>query len=211
MSSWTKEKRITSGTSKGRKAIHRKMKKSKCLYTNVSWAIQKQWDTEGNFNKQTLLGSSLSTTPSSYYAVVIYGDISLPRTSHVGLVVKNLPANAGDIRDGGSIPRSGRSPGGGHDTPLQYSCLENPMDRGAWRATVHRVSKNRKRLKRLSTHVPFLEQVVCVNSFRQLGGSRKFFLGFPGGPVLKSPLANAGDTSSIPSLERSHRLIHHNS
>ena len=71
------------------------------MYTNVSWAIQKQWDTEGNLNKQTLLGSSLPTTPSSYYAVVIYGDISLPRTSHVGLMVKNLPANAGDIRDRG--------------------------------------------------------------------------------------------------------------
>ena len=106
MSSWTKEKRITSGTSKGRKAIHRKMKKSKCLYTNVSWAIQKQWDTEGNFNKQTLLGSSLSTTPSSYYAVVIYGDISLPRTSHVGLVVKNLPANGGDPLEEGKATDS---------------------------------------------------------------------------------------------------------
>ena len=155
MSSWTKEKRIRNGTSKGRKAIHRKMKKSGCLYTNISWAIQKQWDTEGNFNKQTLLGFSLSTTPSSYYAVVIYRDISLPRTSHVGLVVKNLPANAGDIRDEGSIPRAGRPPGRGHGTPLQYSCLENPMDRGAWQATSHRVSMNRKRLKRLSTLHPF--------------------------------------------------------
>ena len=47
------------------------------------------------------------------------------------LVVKNTPANAGDIRDEGSIPRSGRSPGGGHGNPLQYSYLENPMDRGA--------------------------------------------------------------------------------
>ena len=84
------------------------------------------------------------------------------------------------------------------------------MDRGAWQATVHRVSKNRKRLKRLSTNVPFLEQVFCVNSFRQLGGGQKFFLGFPGGPVLKSPPANAGDTSSIPSLGRSHKLMHHN-
>jgi len=49
----------------------------------------------------------------------------------VALVVKNLPANTGDIRDMGSIPESGRSPGGGHDNSLQYSCLENPMDRGA--------------------------------------------------------------------------------
>ena len=52
--------------------------------------------------------------------------------SQVALVVKNPPANAGDIRDKGSIPGSGRSPGRGHGNPLQYSCLEYPMDRGAW-------------------------------------------------------------------------------
>ena len=57
--------------------------------------------------------------------------------SQVVLVVKNLPANAGDIRDVGLIPGSGRSPGGGHGNPFQYSCLENPMDRGEWWATVH--------------------------------------------------------------------------
>ena len=59
--------------------------------------------------------------------------------SQVALVVKNLPANTGDARDVGSIPGLGRSPGGGHGSPLQYSCLENPMDRGAWQATVHRI------------------------------------------------------------------------
>ena len=58
------------------------------------------------------------------------------------LVVKNPPANAGDIRDAGSIPESGRSLGGGHGNPLQYSCLENPMDRGVWWATVHGVAKS---------------------------------------------------------------------
>ena len=62
--------------------------------------------------------------------------------SQVVLVVKNLPASAGDIRDVGSIPGLGRSPGGGHGNPLQYSCLQNPMDRGAWRATVHGVTKS---------------------------------------------------------------------
>ena len=61
-----------------------------------------------------------------------------------GSVVKNPPANAGDIRDSGSIPGSGRSPGGGHGNPLQYSRLENPMDRGAWQTTVHRVTKSRE-------------------------------------------------------------------
>ena len=57
-------------------------------------------------------------------------------------MVKNPPAKAGDRRDSGSIPGSVRSPGGGHGNPLQYSCLENPMDRGAWRAMVYRVGKN---------------------------------------------------------------------
>ena len=57
------------------------------------------------------------------------------------LVIKNTPANAGDRRDLGSVPRLGRSPGGGHVNLLQYSCLKNPMDRGAWRATVHGVAK----------------------------------------------------------------------
>ena len=56
-------------------------------------------------------------------------------------MVKNLLANAGDTRDMGLMPGSGRSPGGGHGNPLQYSCLENPMDRGVWQATVHRESK----------------------------------------------------------------------
>ena len=51
---------------------------------------------------------------------------------------KNMPANSGDIRDVGLIPGPGRSPGGGHGNPLQYSCLENLMNRGDWRATVHR-------------------------------------------------------------------------
>ena len=62
--------------------------------------------------------------------------------SQVVLKVKNLPANAGDVRDVGLIPESGRSPGGGHGNPLQYSCLGNPMDRGDWRATVHRFTKS---------------------------------------------------------------------
>ena len=57
------------------------------------------------------------------------------------LVVKNLPADAGDIRTTGLNPRSGRSPGGGHGNPLQYSCLENPMDREDWQTTVHSVAE----------------------------------------------------------------------
>ena len=66
-------------------------------------------------------------------------------------MVKNLPANAGDIREVGSIPGLGRSPGGGHGNPLQYSCLENPMDRGAWWVTSEG-AKSQIQLKRLSTY-----------------------------------------------------------
>ena len=61
-------------------------------------------------------------------------------------------ASAGNAGDPGSIPGLGRSPGEGNGNPLQYSCLENPMERGAWRATVHRVTKSRTRLSDLHTH-----------------------------------------------------------
>ena len=57
-------------------------------------------------------------------------------------MVKNLLAYSGDIKDAGLIPDFGRSPGGGHGNPLQYACLENPMDRGSWQATVHGVAKS---------------------------------------------------------------------
>ena len=72
-----------------------------------------------------------------------YGD------SQVVLVVMNLPANAGDIKDTGSIPGLGRSPGRGHSNPFQYSCLENFMDRRAWWPTVHMVAKSWTQLKGL--------------------------------------------------------------
>ena len=65
----------------------------------------------------------------------------------MALVVKNLTVNAGDKRDSGSIRGSGRSPEGGHGNTVQYSLLENPMDREAWRATVNRVTKSRTRLR----------------------------------------------------------------
>ena len=71
----------------------------------------------------------------------------------VAVAEKNLPANAGDVRDMGLIPGSRRSPGGGHGNPLQYSCRENPMDRRAWRATAHGVAKSQTRLKWLRMHL----------------------------------------------------------
>ena len=75
---------------------------------------------------------------------VIYDKPGLPKWCSG----KASSANAGDK---GSIPGTGRSPGEGNSNPLQYSCLENPMDRGAWRTIVHRVAKSQTRLKRLST------------------------------------------------------------
>ena len=68
--------------------------------------------------------------------------VSLFGASQVMPVVKNSPANAGDRRDMGSMPGLGRVPGGGHGNPLQYSSMENSMDRGAWQAAVHRVTKS---------------------------------------------------------------------
>ena len=67
-------------------------------------------------------------------------------------MAKSLPASAGDSRDTGAIPVLEISPGGGHDNPLPYSCLENPMDKGAWWALVHRVTKSQTRLKQLSMY-----------------------------------------------------------
>ena len=67
--------------------------------------------------------------------------------SQLALVVKRLPVNAEDPRDVGSIPGLGRCPGEGNGNPLQYACLENPMDRGALRVAVHRVAKSQTRLK----------------------------------------------------------------
>ena len=71
-------------------------------------------------------------------------------------MVKNLPANSGDTGDGGSITGSGRSPGGGNENPLQYSCLENCMNGGAWWATVHGITKSQ------TQHVPRTHALTLV-------------------------------------------------
>ena len=76
------------------------------------------------------------------YTLNLHNTISQLGASQEALVVKNLPAIAGDIRDVGSIPGLGRSPGGGHGNPLLYSCLENPMDRETWQAVVHGVAQS---------------------------------------------------------------------
>ena len=76
-------------------------------------------------------------------SLVVCSHCGQGRASQVALVVKNLHCNAGDIRDASLILGLGRSPGEGNSSPLQYFCLENSMDRGAWQATVHRVAKSR--------------------------------------------------------------------
>ena len=83
----------------------------------------------------------------------------------LSFMVKNLLANAWDIRDTGSIPRLGRSPGGGHGNPLQYSCLENPMDRGTCWATVHKVAKSQTQLKWLSLHTCYVYVYTHIHVF----------------------------------------------
>ena len=97
----------------------------------------------------------------------------LSGASQMVLVVKNMPANAGDARDMGLIPGSERFPGKGRGNPLQYFCLENLMDRGAWQATVHRVAKSRTQLKRVSTHPRMVSK-----SFLQAGYTWKVIQNF---------------------------------
>ncbi|KAB0361352.1 hypothetical protein FD754_005508 [Muntiacus muntjak] len=91
-----------------------------------------------------------SPTPRVHPNPCPLSGIYVRRTSQVLLVVKNPPASAGDIRDSSSSPGSGRAPRGGLGNPIQYSCLEKPMGRGAWRATVHGVAESRARLKQLA-------------------------------------------------------------
>ena len=83
------------------------------------------------------------TTEQLTFSLFTFANPLVRDTGHsqVAPVVANTPAKAGDIRDVGSVPGSGRSPGEGNGNPLQYSCLENPMDRGAWRVVVHRVQR----------------------------------------------------------------------
>ena len=90
-----------------------------------------------------------------------------------GAVVKNLAANARDTRDIGLIPGSGRSPGEGNGNPLQYSCLENPTDRGAWWATVCRAARSWTRLSE-HTHIRFVGIELFISSVQSLSRVRFF-------------------------------------
>ena len=119
------------------------------------------------------------------------------------------PASAIDIRDMNSIPGSGRFPGEGHGNPLQYSCLENPMDRGAWRATVHSITKSWTRRKQLSTaaqhNVNFCYLLFIKNCFKSLkfASSSLFFFSF----FLPSFFFHASLPFLSPSLSRFFRSL----
>ena len=109
----------------------------------------------------------------------------------MALLIKNLPTIVGDAGDTGLIPGSGRSPGGGHGNPLLYSCLENPMDRGAWWAMVHRVAKSRT-CEHTDTHLHNPGKSLFIKIFS-----------IPGGSDGKESACNVGDLGSIPGLGRS--------
>ena len=91
-----------------------------------------------------------------------------------GSVVENPPSSSGDMRDVGLVPGSRRPPGEGHGNPLQYCCLENPIDRGAWQATVHRVMKSQIWLKWLSMHIGtwdrYFQQVIDSRMLTRMPG-----------------------------------------
>ena len=85
-------------------------------------------------NLESIRQSEVSQKEKDKYRILTHV-CGIQRASRLVLVVKNVPANAGDVRDAASVPKLERSPGGGHGNPLQYSCLENPTDKRAWQAT----------------------------------------------------------------------------
>ena len=119
------------------------------LFT-TPWTAAYQAPPSMGFSRQEYWSGVPSPSPNILGSAALY---PVSGASQMVPVVKNSPASAGDIRDMGFFPGLGRSPGGGHGT--QYSCLDNPMDRGAWWATIHRVKKSQTRLKQLSTHTLF--------------------------------------------------------
>ena len=116
-----------------------------------------------SFDLHSILMQVREGTLYSHFTDKLSSGIAGLGASHGAQVVKNPPANAGDTRDVSSIPRSGRSPGGGHGNPPQYFRLGNPMDRGTWRATVYRIAESRTWLNRLSTHIAgLMDQLKAI-------------------------------------------------
>ena len=129
-----------------------------CIHTPINTGIDPQIHIYTP-NTQTYLQIPMTSQSHKHYHLntyqnsysTIYTNTKIYKHTPQVLVVKNLPANEGDVRDTGLIPGSERSPGRGHGNPLQYPCLQKPIDRGTWRATVHRVAQ-KTRLNRLSMH-----------------------------------------------------------
>ena len=121
-------------------------------------------------------------------------------TSQVMRAVKNLPARKGDMSDAGLIPGLGRSPGGGHGNPLQYSCLENPMHRGNWRATAQ-IAKSPTWLKWLSMHRPgqWWEEYGCLQKLNNQNSSEARKLTRPSLPLSCLPTLRGWNTAPNPS------------
>ena len=111
-------------------------------------------------------------------------------------MAKNPPANAGDRRDTGSIPGSGRSPGGGNGHPLQYSRLENPMDRGAWWATVHGGCKESVMTEQLSMHATCMDSGERPKDIISAKGGTLVYLGFVSFSPVPNPLSDLIFTTS---------------
>ena len=121
-----------------------------------------------------LLGWVLRTTDFENWitltylcAINTYINSVLLGAPRVALAIKDPACQCWRHRDVGLIPERGRSPGGGHCYPLQYSCLENPIDTGDWWVTVHSITKSQTRLKRLSTTQQYATQLVCLNEKQQ--------------------------------------------
>ena len=143
-------------------------------WERVSHTAKKLWEevTPDLYLKWQVLSVSSADHPHITYSLRRW-DLSLLfcncQVSQLALVVKNLPANTGDVRDTGLIPWLVRSSGGRHGNPVQYSCLENPLDRGAWWATVHRVTKSWTWLKQLGTQINFQVLLYSENILKTVG------------------------------------------
>ena len=134
------------------------LQRKKLMYMELKYFFQ------GQYMPGSWLGPKPPASESTHLA-------TLCTASRVTLVVNNSPGTAGDISDVDSIPRLGRSPGRGHGNSLQYFCLENSMDRGAWRATVYGVTKIRTWLKWLSMHTLLLENLRLLGKTLALSQS----------------------------------------
>ena len=111
---------------------------------------------------------------------------------------KESAYNAGDTEDTGPIPELGRPPGGGHGNPLQYSCQENPMDRGAWQAAVHGVVKSQTRLKPLSMHALCMRECTCTHTHTHTQTPQE---------VPSIPATTHSHSTQSPRRQHSHRPV----